>query len=202
MENYRARKRVPDNVDKPNDAAAFIPSAKLGMWLFIIPIIMLFTAFTSAYLVRSNMGTWQSITMPGVLWINTVVLLLSSVTIQWAVRSVRKGNLTCLTIGFGITALLGILFFGGQIIAWHDLAASGIFVKSSPHSSFFYMLTGLHGVHFLGGLLFLLYVFAQTLRVRYSAEHHATVDLCTTYWHFLDVLWLYLFLLMFVFRTT
>ena len=176
-------------------------SAQLGLWLFLATITMLFASFASAYLVRSAGPDWETTPLPAALWINTVVLIASSMTLEVARSRRKKSILRPFRNWFLVTLLLGFGFLAGQLVAWKQLMDLGIFIPSNPHSSFFYILTGLHGLHLLSGLILLLYVF---LRVRPAlAEncsgpvHRDLTGLCATYWHFLTALWLFIFVMLF-----
>ncbi len=155
----------------------------LGLWFFLATVTMLFAGFTSAMLVRRTAADWQPLPVPPLLWINTGVLAVSSLTMERARRQARarSGSVAA-------TALLGLLFLVGQVAAWRQLVAQGLFLSSNPHSSFFYILTGAHGVHLLGGLFALGYLLAR----------RRGLNLCATYWHFLGALWIYLFAALFV----
>ena len=131
------------------------------------------------------------------LWLNTALLLASSATLEWARRRIRRGDELGLRRGVEATAALGLLFAAGQVVAWHQLAAQGISLVTNPHSSFFYVLTATHGLHLLGGIAALAVVAVRTWQHRYTAERHGGVVNCAVYWHFLDLLWLYLFVLLF-----
>ncbi len=160
----------------------------------------MFAGFTSAYIVRSGAQDWRPIAMPAVLWFNSAVLILSSLTMHLSLVSIRGkwGQDGKLMLWLSITVLLGMVFLGGQLAAWGQLAQQGVYLRSNPASSFFYLLTAMHGVHLIGGLVFLLYVIARATRHRYTPKQHLSVELCATYWHFLDGLWLYLFVFLFV----
>ena len=169
----------------------------LGVAAFLAAVTMLFLAFTSAYLVRRQETGWLEFAAPWVLWLNTAVLLSSSVTLDWARRRIRSGDVAGLRGGVEATATLGLLFVLGQVVAWRQLAAQGLFLTTNPHSSFFYVLTAVHGVHLLGGIAALALVLVRTWSGRYTAQNHAGVTNCATYWHFMALLWVYLFVLLF-----
>jgi cytochrome c oxidase subunit 3 len=153
------------------------------MFFALASIGMLFIAMTSAYVVRRGLGTdWQAIRMPQVLWFNTAVLLASSLALEKARRAFA-------TRWIGVTLLLGAVFLGGQVAAWRGLAAQGVFLGTNPHSSFFYLLTGLHGAHVLGGLAALAWVLTSPRPRRLEAA--------AIYWHFMFGLWMYLLVLLF-----
>jgi cytochrome c oxidase subunit 3 len=177
--------------------------AQTGVWVGIAAITMSFAAYSSALVVRQGANPdWLHFTLPPILFFNTLVVLASSATLfmgraRTGTTAARPGSgaavmdaphLTWLYV----TILLGFLFLTGQILAWRNLAAQGLTLASSPSSSFFYLLTAMHGLHLLGGLAGLLYV---TYRVRRSSAVRAVsaYEAASLYWHFMTVLWLYLF---------
>jgi cytochrome c oxidase subunit 3 len=172
-------------------------TAKLGLWLALGSITMLFAAFTSAYIVRSAGSDWVPLEAPGVLWVNTLVLLLSSVTMEVARRAFSRWQPLTFRRWIFVTAALGALFLAGQLVVWRELAAQGIYLSSHPHSSFFYVLTAVHGVHLLAGVLVLLYVLTLAMRYRLTPGESSSPSLAATYWHFVDGLWLYLLIVLF-----
>ncbi len=180
----------------PGHESLPIPTARLGLWLFLGAVTMLFAAFSSAYIVRMSMADWQSIPKPPILWVNTVVLLLSSVVAQWAWSSIRRGNEKGLRHGLLLTTLLGVAFVAGQLWAWRQLVAAGLYLQSNPASSFFYVLTAMHGLHLLGGIVALIWATVRAWRNAYTPERHLGVELCVVYWHFLMLVWLWLFALL------
>ena len=177
-----------------NYQALPISVPKFGLWLFLGSVIMLFAAFTGAYIVRSAGSDWMNFKFPDIFWFNTGVLILSSIFIQLSYLNLKRNSLTKFKVLFGISTLLGVLFLTGQYIGWRELSDMGIYLRTNPSSSFFYLLTGAHAVHLLGGIFVLLYVFIRALRNVYNAERKTGVELSVIYWHFLDVLWLYLFI--------
>ena len=169
---------------------------QLGLWLALTAIAMLFAGLSSAYIVMRGAPAWQNVALPGALWVNTFVLLASSVTIEWARRRVQADRIGPTKFWMGLTAGLGLTFLIGQLIAWGQLVEVGVYLPTTLHSSFLYILTGAHGLHILGGLAALGYVLTQTLRNQYTASNYEPIALCATYWHFMDGLWVYLFLLL------
>lgn len=161
-------------------------TARLGMTLALAGIGMLFTAFTSAYVVRQGLDPdWQAIPMPAVLLPNTLVLLASSLCLEKARRTAGNGWLWT-------TLLLGGLFVAGQLAAWAQLRDRGLYFVSNAHSSFFYLLTAAHGVHLAGGLLAL--SAAAFIGPLWRARW---LGIAAMYWHFMGVLWLYLLFLLY-----
>jgi cytochrome c oxidase subunit 3 len=179
---------------------------RIGMWVGLASILMLFVALTSAYIVRGvpalGGGTddWVPIEMPRVLWLNTMVLLVSSASIEFARRALGRNQYERFKVWISVTTLLGVAFLAGQLTAWRALAAQGVYVNSHPHSSFFYLLTSLHGLHLLGGVIALGYVTVAAFRMRIGFKRRAAVNVTAIYWHFMDGLWIYLFGLLFFFR--
>jgi cytochrome c oxidase subunit III len=171
-----------------------------AMQLGLAGIVMFFMALTSSFLVRKALGAdWVVIALPPVLWLNSLVLLASSGTIQWANRRLEIGDAPGFRYWWALTIGLGLLFLTGQVIAWRQLAAQGLYISSNPDSSFFYLLTAAHGLHLAGGVLALLYVAFR--RWRKSRITQATAaSLAGIYWHFMDGLWLFLLALLYLGR--
>jgi cytochrome c oxidase subunit III len=181
--------------DGPNGLAG--DPHRFGLWLFLGTITMLFVGFTSAYVVRRASADWGALAPPGILWVNGLVLLASSGTLEVARRRLRGWDLPGTQGWLALTGALGGLFLVGQLIAWRALARSGVFLASNPHSSFFYVLTGLHGVHLLVGLIWFVVVMWRVRHMAYTPGGDA-LGLFAIYWHFLSVLWVYLFVLLFL----
>ena len=173
-------------------------SARLGLWVFLGSVTMLFAAFTSAYLVRSAGTDWAPLQIPSVLWISTAVLIASSVTMELARRSFQDWKPLAFRKWMVATFVLGVSFICGQLLAWQQLAEQGVFLQSHPHSSFFYVFTAVHALHVLGGIAALLYVLFQSWRYKLTPGVSSAPALCATYWHFIDVVWIYLFVVLFV----
>jgi cytochrome c oxidase subunit 3 len=178
---------------------------RIAVWLGLASVAMLFFALTSAYILRqynsltSDAPDWNPIQIPSALWISTAVILLSSISFEIARRALRKNQYERFKSWVSITTVLGFAFLIGQVVAWRQLASQGIYLKSNPHSSFFYLLTALHALHLLGGLLVLSYVMVSALRLRIGMKKRVTVEVTSLYWHFMDGLWIYLFVLLFFF---
>ena len=176
---------------------------RLGAWVAIGSILMLFVALTSAYIVRSASATdWQPVATPKVLWLSTALILISSLTLEISRRSLKQKS----DAGYGrwllITTILGVGFLASQLIAWRQLVRQGVYLASNPYSSFFYLFTAAHGLHLAGGLCALSYLLARKNKYRQTLDGElrriGAADAVTIYWHFMDALWLGLFgLLMF-----
>ena len=177
--------------------------AETGVWVGIATISMSFAALTSAMVVRGSAAPdWQHFRLPPILYFNTLVLLASSFTLESARRRIRDVPRDVASLvppldgltGLYVTLALGLLFVTGQVLAWRQLAAQGLFLATSPSSAFFYVFTALHGLHVLGGLAGLLYVLYRLRRATgaVSSPPRTALGAAALYWHFMDVLWLYL----------
>jgi cytochrome c oxidase subunit 3 len=172
--------------------------ARFGLWLFLGTASMLFIGFTSAYILRRASADWQPLAAPRILWLNTAVLFLSSATLERSRRRLLGWDLAGAQGWLAFTGLLGVLFVAGQWQAWQALAATGVFLASNPHSSFFYVLTGVHAFHLLGGLVWFVAVLRRIRRMGFTPGEDG-LRLFATYWHFLAVVWAYLLFLLFVY---
>ena len=195
--------------------------ARLGLGVGVVGIVMVFVSFTSAYIVRQGLPTldprtntlirdWFPLNLPVLLFFNTGLLLISSVTMALARRQVarfttskraasipnvfagREGTILWLAL----TAVLGVSFLKGQWTVWREMEASGFYVASSPSSSFVYLLTGTHGVHLLGGIFALLSAGAIVLFRRPAESRVVVLDVTAWYWHFMTLLWVYILCLL------
>jgi len=167
--------------------------------VLLAAVVMFFAALTSAFVVRRGMSNdWVSTEFPPVLWVNTAVLLASSAFLELARRSLKAGKRESFNRLWIAGSALGVLFLIGQYAAWRNLAAQGIYLATNPSSSFFYVLTAAHAIHLIGGVVALLYVSIQALRLRLGPGKRTAIDVSAVYWHFLDGLWVYLLLLFLV----
>jgi len=178
---------------------------RTGTLVSLASIAMLFTSLSSAYIVRSGLTyDWFPIAVPRVMFGSTVLIILSSVSIEIARRKLKESLSGSYSKYLLLTFLLGSAFLVSQLIAWRQLAAQGVYISSHPHSSFFYLLTGAHAVHLAGGLLALGFLWLRSRRsldgARLVAKRQAVADAVSIYWHFMDALWIYLFLLLFLWR--
>ena len=170
-----------------------------GLMVLLAATTMAFAAFTSAFVVRRGISNdWIALPLPRIVWANTAVLLLSSLLLELARRSLKTGRRTAFNRYWTAGTVLGALFLLGQAFAWWQLNAAGIFVATNPSSSFFYLLTAAHGLHILGGLTALVYVDVQALRLRLGLGKRTAVDVSAVFWHFVDGLWLFLMVLFLV----
>ena len=177
-------------------------ASQSGIWVGIFAITMSFAAFTSALFVRQGSGAdWTHIALPPILYGNTLALLLSSATLQMARRAlaaVPSAEPHAVRMGLGwlmATLALGFVFVAGQFEAWRQLAAQGLYLATNPNSSFYYVLTAMHGLHVLAGIGALALVMGRIVASR-AAFRKSTFEATATYWHFMGVLWLYLLLVL------
>ena len=172
------------------------------MWLGLASIVMLFAGLTSAYVIRlGSSSDWRAINIPGFLIPNSIILLASSVTLEMFRRKLTVALTSKARLWIGITTLLGTVFLAGQIGIWKTLAAQGVYLSSNSHSSFFYLMTGAHAVHLAGGVITLLVLAVMSWRQVYATRGlRILADVTSIYWHFMDGLWIYLFVLLFFWR--
>ncbi len=169
-----------------------IPTANLGLWAFLAAVTMLFAGLSSAYLVRMALPDWVIIPKPKLLWLNTAILILSSVTVQWGWMAAKRRKLNLVRYGLSLTTMLGIMFVVGQFLVWRQLVAAGIYLQTNPASSFFYLLTAMHGLHLIGGILALVWATVRSFFETSTLNLQSTIELCAVYWHFLSIVWIWL----------
>lgn len=171
-------------------------TAKPLLWIAIVSIVMFFTGLTSAVIVSQGGGGFLAIEMPFAFTISTLVIIVSSVAFQFASLSAKKGNFEVAKWFVVLTFLLGVLFVATQYMGWTVLHDNGYYLagkESTQESSYLYLLTGLHVAHLIGGLISLLIVLVKTIRNKYNIDNINGMQVSLIYWHFLGVLWIYLF---------
>ena len=178
----------PDPVGGPT--AGGMPTEKIALAIFLAVVGALFALFASAYFMREEFVDWRPMPVPRILWLNTGLLVLASIALECARSAMRKGDMDTVRLGLASAAVATLGFLGGQLVAWHQLTASGFLVTGNPSNSFFYLLTGVHGLHILGGLVAL----ARAAPAAWDGGRpellRLRIDLCTMYWHFLLLVWL------------
>ena len=175
-------------------------SAKPMLYLAMIAMCMIFAGLTSAYMVRSADPGWLKFDLPFMFYISTAVIAASSLTMYFALRSAMKDNFSNITTGLSLTFILGLVFIFCQFKAWSSLVAQGIFLTgpgSNPAGSFLYVISGAHLVHLIGGILMLIFVGIKSLKKLYHSKNLLGLQLSSIFWHFLGLLWVYLFLFMY-----
>jgi cytochrome c oxidase subunit 3 len=179
-------------VDLREESSSSLPPAKIGLGVFLAVVGSLFALFISAYSMRMNMVDWRTLPVPALLWFNTGVLVLSSVALQWAHIASRRDDIDGVGVGLCVGGAFAVTFLVGQLLAWRQLSGAGYFLASNPANSFFYLITAVHGLHLMGGLVALGRTTAKVLRGADATQIRLSVELCTIYWHFLLVVWLVL----------
>jgi cytochrome c oxidase subunit 3 len=187
----------------PPRSAAGSEASRSGIWVGVFAITMSFAALSSALYVRQGSGDWSHIAVPSLIYLNTLALLLSSITMEIARRTRPRGaDLTPRAVGVSLAWLaatleLGLAFVVGQYFAWRHLAAQGLYLATNPNSSFLYVFTGLHVLHVLAGIAALVFIIGR-LAGSHLSYRQQLLDNMAIYWHFMGVLWLYL---LFIIRT-
>ena len=169
------------------------PDAKIGLFVFLAVVTSLFSLFISAYMMRMELGDWRPLPDPQLLWLNTGALILSSIALQWARVAARQERLVAVRYGLIAGGFFAFAFMGGQLMAWLQLVESGYLAHANPANAFFYLITGLHALHLLGGLVVWSVTTLKLLGGIELARVRLSVELCAVYWHFLLVVWIVLF---------
>lgn len=179
----------------PGTESGTMPTAKIGLGVFLAVVGCLFALFASAYFMRMELSDWQALPVPRVLWLNTGILVLSSVALHLAVVASRKDQIETTRLALVTGGLTALAFLAGQLIAWRELSASGYLLSTNPANSFFYLLTGMHGLHIVGGLIALARTTAKAWSGASRERLRLSIELCAMYWHFLLFVWLGVFVL-------
>lgn len=167
---------------------------KFTLWLAIGSIIMMFAGLTSAYIVKGEQPGWSTVVVPKIFYYSTGVILISSLTMQMALKSFKERNMQQYRILLTVTATLGLAFLAMQILGFQQLFNSGVKLEGgSGAAQFLYIIFGLHGLHVLGGAIALLVMFLKAFSARVRNYNAIPVEVISTYWHFVDLLWVYLF---------
>ncbi|HEY6943515.1 MAG TPA: heme-copper oxidase subunit III [Candidatus Acidoferrum sp.] len=164
----------------------------------IVSILMFFMALASAFLVlHHGSKVWVAVHLPRILWANTAVLLASSFALERARLRLSLGDVPGFRKLWLMTTVMGFLFVAGQLVAWRQLVAQGVYIASNQASSFFYIFTGAHGVHLLGGVAALLFVLLRNFQ-KSQISRSLAAEITSYYWHFMDGLWIFLFALLYL----
>jgi len=173
------------------------PPARTALRMFLAVVAVLFMLMIVAYGDRMVFPDWRPTPQPALLWTNTWVLIFASLAFQWARFAVRRNRIDGMRVGLLAGGAATIVFLVGQILAWQQLQAMEFFDISNPAVAFFYLITGIHGLHLVGGLVAWVRTVARVWGDFDEARIRRNVELCTTYWHFLLVIWLIVFGLLF-----
>ncbi len=186
----QTHKPLLNSTDQPENG---INPKKFLLWLIIVASLMLFAAFTSAYIVRRGEGNWLIFDLPEAFRINVGIILLSSVSMQLAYRAAKRDELGKLKIYLFTTLFLGLAFMVGQWIGYKQLVSQQIFLVGNPSESFVYVISATHLFHILLGLGFIIAVIFKSFQFKVHKKNMLSINMCTTFWHFLGILWVYLY---------
>jgi len=167
---------------------------KFTLWLFIVSIVMIFISMTSAYIVKRSDGDWLIFDLPEAFLYTTFVIITSSITMHWAYLSAKSDSISNLKLGLVLTFGLSMVFLVGQFHGWTQLVDRDVYFVGNAAGSFIYVLTGLHAFHLISGIIFLIIVLISALKYKVHSRNMLQIEMCTTYWHFLGGLWIYLYL--------
>jgi len=185
---------VANTTDDEFSGASLDTNTKtIALATFLAVATSLFGLFISAYTERSEFYDWRPLNEPGILWVNTAFLVIASIAYQFTRNAALAGRTGSLKPGLIVAGAMTILFLGGQLLAWQQLNASGVYVENNPANAFFFLLTAVHGIHLLGGL----WVWARSaVKLMTGADADSvriSIELCTIYWHYLLLVWVVLF---------
>ena len=182
----------PIDIARGDGALALLP-VQVGLGVFLAVATSLFALLITAYHMRMMEADWTTLELPRVLWANTVVLVFASVAMQWALVAVRQGRMDSARKGLIAGGVFSFAFLAGQVWAWQQLNATGLFTTANPAYAFFLLLTAMHGIHLVGGLVVWARATVRAARETEFAKVRLSLELCTVYWHFLLVVWVVLF---------
>ncbi|OJU75403.1 MAG: hypothetical protein BGO09_03905 [Bacteroidetes bacterium 47-18] len=173
---------------------------KFAMWIAIATIIMMFGGFTSGYIVRRSQGMWEVFEMPQIFIASTIAICLSSLTMIFALRNYKKAQFGTFRTLMVITLLLGVAFSVMQLAGFSEMHQRNLKISGNPSSSFLYIIAGIHILHILGGVITIAYQLIKTRKNELTEDRIVGLEILSTYWHFVDLLWLYLYVFFIFFR--
>jgi cytochrome c oxidase subunit 3 len=170
-----------------------LPTETLGLRVFLAVATVVFSLLVIVYADRMALGDWRPLPEPWLLWPNTAMLVLSSIALQWARVAARRGRIDGVRVGLLVGGVFAFIFLAGQLWTWRELVALGYYAASNPANAFFYLITALHGVHLLGGLVAWARTSDKVRRGLQADQVRLSIELCAVYWHFLLLVWLVMF---------
>lgn len=184
------------------DKNSTLRSKQFGLWIGLAGITMMFVALTSAYIVRRSAGNWLEFRLPNMFFISTMVILVSSIALEMSYRAFVSGKENTYRLWLGLTLILGLMFCATQYLGWQQLYHIGVTLTGNPSGSFIYAISGLHVAHIVGGILALSMAVYHAITLPYfvSEERKSRFKMVLHYWHFVDILWIYLLLFFLIFR--
>lgn len=190
-------------INQVSEQAVMANAKKQLLYWSMASIVIFFGAFCSYYLVMHGNSNWLTFNLPALFYVSTAIIILSSVTMYWAQQAVKKNNMAAVKQAMLLTLLLGFAFCFSQIQAWKVLYSSGIVFagkQSSIAGGILYVITSMHFLHIVAGIIALFVTWIKSTKNKYTAENHLGLSLCGIFWHFLDILWVILFLFLYLFR--
>ncbi len=184
---------TPEGAAAEPPRASFLPSEKIGLRVLMVVITVAFSLLIVAYHARMALGDWLPLPEPALLWLNTGLLVLASAAFQRTWKSAREGRIEGVRTGLLVAGVFTFAFLAGQLLVWQQMVTLGYFAETNPANGFFFLLTALHGLHMLGGLVAWGRTTAKVRRGLTVGQVQLSVELCTIYWHFLLVVWLVIF---------
>lgn len=173
---------------------------KYALWIAMGSITMMFIGFTSAYVVKRSQANWVTFDLPMIFWASTAVIMASSLTVQMAVKQFRNRHMQAYKQLITLTAVLGIAFAVCQWIGFSQMAKNGLPLNGPASASFIYVIVGVHLLHVLGGVVALLVLFGRAFRTKVLSYSSVPIEVASTYWHFVDILWIYLLIFLSIAR--
>lgn len=186
-------------VEEPKKVLAMHPK-KFALWLFMASVLMLFASWTSAYIVRQAEGNWLFFDLPTTFYYSTLIIGLSSVTMQLGYFAAKRDLTDRVRTLVLATAIMGVVFLVLQVWGWSQLVSNSVYFVGNPSGSFVYVITGVHGLHIVSAVIFVLVVLQSAVKGKTNSKNMAQIEMCTTYWHFLGGLWVYLFIFLLINR--
>lgn len=186
-------------VEEPKKVLAMHPK-KFALWLFMASVLMLFASWTSAYIVRQAEGNWLFFDLPTTFYYSTLIIVLSSVTMQLGYFAAKRDLTDRVRTLVLATAIMGVVFLVLQVWGWSQLVSNSVYFVGNPSGSFVYVITGVHGLHIVSAVIFVLVVLQSAVKGKTNSKNMAQIEMCTTYWHFLGGLWVYLFIFLLINR--
>lgn len=181
-----------NNMNENSEPHAINPK-KFVLWLIIVASVMLFAAFTSAYIVRRGEGNWLVFDLPSVFAFTSAIIILGSISMQWALIAAKRDEFKQLKTALFLTLGFGFAFAAGQWIGWQQLVANHVHLVGNPSESFVFVISGLHLLHMLGAIGFVIVIISKTYQLKVHKKNMLSISLCTTFWHFLGAMWIYLY---------
>ena len=182
--------------DLRDESVAARAASRTGLFVFLAVISSMFLLFIVSYYSRSQFPDWEVMKDPEILWVNTLVLVLASIALQLASNAAKQGVSSKLVYALSAGAVLTLVFVAGQFVAWEQMIGAGYYAQQNPSYAFFYLVTGLHALHLLGGLWFVGLLGFRLKRRKNKEALLQSVALCATYWHYLLLVWFVLFALL------